>query len=407
MLLPDLVTGRSQQLWSFGRGLAEGTEKPRSIWDQLVAQLAATPRDSQRIQVLAGFLSALNAKEPVLANALLDEAVESGVLGFWYPGLQTVVGIDQAGLDRLMRSLDLRKASIWTYRHLEAGGVTHNLGGGDFNKLLLRIAAEVGGLEIALDILRMRLLFEGRANSSTAELVYIGCELMRRIGFPDRRTDVDVYNLGIIARSCLLGEEGASAVREICQNLKQAVLKSETYAFYHSEFLNVLLREQPLATLDALCGGTKADLDSGMQILRQAGQVRGNPFDGIPDAQLLAWCDQEAEGRYPAIAAGVISFQPSNDAGRSSWKPIARKMLDRAPDRVAVAKQFIGRYPPMFWTGSGSTLLDELATYPDPALREFIASQETRLRTAAEEQRRMQQMLDQQMSERRGDERFE
>jgi len=405
-LLPELLTGGTQQLWSFGRGLAEGTEKSRSIWDQLVAQLTATPSNSQRIQVLGGFLSALKTKQPDLADRVLDEAMEDDVLGPWYPVLQTAVGIDEAGLGRLMRSLDLGKASIQMYKPLQTGGLTHNLRGGDFNKLLLRIAAEVGGLEIALDILRMRLLFEGRANSSTTELVYIGCELMRRIGFTNRRTDVDVYNLRIIARSCLLGEEGATAVRQICQNLKQAVLKSETYPFYHGEFLNVLLRLQPLATLDSLCGGTKADLESGMQILSQAGQVRGNPFDGIPDAQLLAWCDQESEGRYVAIAGGVTSFQSSNGVG-FGWTPIARKLLERAPDRVAVAKQFIGRFAPMFWMDSGSALLDELATYPDTNLRGFIAGEKTQLQAAAEEQRRVQQLLDQQMSQWHGDERFE
>jgi len=406
-LLPDLVTGRSQQLWLFGRGLAEATETPRWIWDRLVAQLSATPPDSQRIQVLGGFLSALNAKQPALANSLLDEAVENAVLGSWYPGLQTVVGLDQAGLERLMRSLDLQKAPIRMYRTLEGGGATHNLSGPDFNALLLRIATVPGGLEIALDILLMRILFGSAGKSSTAELVSIGCGLMRRISFAARRTDVDVHNLATVARSCFLSEEGASAVREICQNLKQSVLKSETYPFYHGEFLKVLLNVQPLATLDALCGGTQADLESRIQILGQAGQLRGNPFDAIPDAQLLAWCDQESQTRYPAIAGGVTSFQSSNDAARLIWTPIALKLLDRAPERVAIAKEFISKSTPMFWTGSGSTLLDEFARYPDPVLREFIAHEKTRLQMAAEEQRRNQDLSDEQIRRWRRDERFE
>lgn len=203
-VLPELVTRQGQQLWLFGQGLADGTEDPRWLWDQLVAQLAATPVNSQRIPVVGGFLNSVNAKEPGLANTFLDDAVEDDVLGPWYPGLQTVIGINQEGFHRLMRSLDVRKASIWTYRYLESGGVTHNLSGADFNKLLLRIAAEPDGLEIALNILRMRLLFEGRQQSSPAELVHIGCELMGRISFANRRTDVDVHNLGIIVRSCLL-----------------------------------------------------------------------------------------------------------------------------------------------------------------------------------------------------------
>jgi len=253
----------------------------------------------------------------------------------------------------------------------------------------------------------MRLLFEGRMNSTTAELVFIGCELMTRISFAHRRNNVDDYNLGIIARCCLLGDEGAVAVRTICRNLKQAVLKSETYAFYHDGLLNVLLSIQALATLDGLCGGTKSDLDSGMQILRQAGQVRGHPLDAIPDADLLSWCDQESDERYPAVAGSVTPFQPSDDSTPFTWTPIARKLLDLAPDRIAVAKQLIAGSRPMFWTGSGAALLEELGAYPDPGLREHIASERVRLLAAADEDRRVQVLFDQQVNTWGSDERFE
>jgi hypothetical protein len=41
-LLPDLVTGNSQQLWHFGRGLAEGAQDPRAMWDRFVSHLKST-----------------------------------------------------------------------------------------------------------------------------------------------------------------------------------------------------------------------------------------------------------------------------------------------------------------------------------------------------------------------------
>ena len=101
----------------------------------------------------------------------------------------------------------------------------------------------------------MRLSF-ARAQSSPQELIDVGCELMRKLGF-GRRTDVDNYRLGMVGRACLIGEKGAAAVQEICHNLKESILKSETYAFYHAELLQILLATQPLAALEALCGRTK------------------------------------------------------------------------------------------------------------------------------------------------------
>jgi len=251
-LLPELVAGKSGQLWIFGQGLAESAREPRAVWNQLVAQLGRTPSNTQNVQVHRGFLNSLTLREPELVSSLLDDAVENEVLGPWYPILQTAVGVDTRGVDRLIRSLEVRKAGIRIYVNLVMGGVTGQLSGADFNRLLLRIATEHEGLDIAIEILCMRISFAAN-QSSTSELIDIGCELMGRLTFA-RRNSVDDYRLGIIAKHCLVGEKGAATVREICRNLKDDVSKSETYGFYHTELLKILLRAQPLAALESLCG---------------------------------------------------------------------------------------------------------------------------------------------------------
>jgi hypothetical protein len=168
-LLPELVTEKAQQLWHFGVGLVEGTEAHHAIWNQLVTQLAATPRSTQNIQVIRGFLYALNKKEPDLVTNLLDDAVGNEVLGPWYPVLQIAVGIDKQGVSRLIRSLEEGKAGIRLYLNLVLGGATHEISGSDLNNLLMRIAVEPDGLDIAIEILCMRISF-ARSQSSSSEL---------------------------------------------------------------------------------------------------------------------------------------------------------------------------------------------------------------------------------------------
>jgi hypothetical protein len=398
-LLPELVAGKSGQLWIFGRGLAESAREPRAVWNELVAQLGRIPWDKQNVQVHRGLLNALNMREPELVSNLLDDAVESEVLGPWFPILQTAVGVDTRGVDRLIRSLEVRKAGIHIFRNLVMGGVTGQLSGADFNRLLIRIATEPEGLDIAIEILCMRISFAAN-QSSTSELIDIGCELMRRLTFT-RRNAVDDYRLGIIAKHCLVGEKGGATVREICRNLKDAVSKSETYAFYHADLLKILLRTQPLAALESLCGGDKSELDLGVRILDQAAQLRGDPFDTIPEADLLTWCDQQPEIRYPAIAAGLTSFQPSGEAGDLQWTHVARKLLDKAPDRVAVLRSFADKFIPTAWRGSRiatieshARLLDELAIYPDPALVEFIIKEKARLADTIKVERPTEFLID-------------
>ena len=206
----------------------------------------------------------------------------------------------------------------------------------------------------------------------------------------------------MLRRAC-----GAATVREICLNLKEAVSKSETYAFYHQELLQVLLGAQPYAALEALCGDSAADLDLGISILDQASQLRRNVFDAIPQGDLLSWCDQQPETRYPAVAADVTAFQPSGNAGRPLWTSTARKLLDKAPDRVEVLKKFIGQFSPTAWAGShaaivesNAKLLDDLAGHPDPALVEFIQEEKTRLSQAIRAERQTETLIEREMGER-------
>jgi hypothetical protein len=288
--------------------------------------------------------------------------------------------------------------------------VTHQICGKDFNKLLLRIAANAEGVDIAIYILCMRLSSEeGRMQSSTSELIDVGCELMRQLHFTNRRNDSENYTLGMIARHCLVGEKGAETVREICHNLKEAVSKSETSAFFHEGLLQTLLDAHPSATIEALCGDNAADLKLGVTILDQAGRLRRRAFDSIPEAYLLSWCDQQPETRYPAAAGGVTAVQPSGASGRPQWTSTALKLLDKAPDRVAVLKKLIGQFSPMGWAGSQASivesnakLLDELTSYPDPALVEFIAKEKVRLAELIKMERATETLF-----EKERDERFE
>jgi hypothetical protein len=232
---------------------------------------------------------------------------------------------------------------------------------------------------------------------------------MRQLRFTNRRNDSANYTLGRIARYCLIGEKGAATVREICHNLKEAVSKSETSAFFHADLLQILLDTQPIAALEALCGDSAGDMKVGIAILDQASRLRRNAFDSIPEADLVSWCDQQPETRYPAVAGGVTAVQPSGASGRPQWTSTALKLLDKAPDPVAVLKKLIGQFSPMGWAGSQASivesnakLLDELTSYPDPALVEFIAKEKVRLAELIKMERATETLF-----EKERDERFE
>lgn len=385
-LMPELITGKSQQIWSFGAGVAESGADPGTAWAHMTERLATIPAEKQNPQLFRGFLNALYAKDSKLGNSFLDDAVENDSLAPWFPVLQTVVGIDKKGVSRLLRSLDLGKAWIGIYRNLVLGRVTHQICGSDFKDLLLRIAEKPGGIDIAIEIFYQRLGSDsGLENISKVEVIDLGCQLMLQLPF-GQRNSIDNYRLGIVGRACLVGERGETTVREICRKLKDAISKSETSAYYQEELLQVLFRAQPLAALNALCGENAEDLKVGIRIMEEAGQFRANPFDSIPEKDLLNWCAQQPETRYAAVAGGVSALKSFSEPGRVQWTDTALSLLDRAPNRVEVLKGLMRQLRPFGLSGSrasiveaNSKLLDELAQHSDPAVREFVAAEKSRL----------------------------
>jgi hypothetical protein len=408
-LLGELVTGRGRRLTSFGQGLLEGTQDPKTIWDRLVAQLATKGEGEQNVQILVGFLSALQVKNPPLAHALLDDVVESETVFGWYPVLQAAVRIDTKGVERIRRSLALGRTPIGRYEVLALGGAPDQISAYDLKELVLTIASKPDGFNPALEILGMRLYSDDRNKQGHApEIVDAGRELLRQLRFP-KKTDRQDYRLETICKGCLVGEEGAEVAREVSRKLKNSVAKNETYSFHNAGLLAGLLGAQPAAVLDALCSGGMAETKQGIRILQDVTRLSKNLLDVVPERVLLDWCDKQPKSRYPLIAACVTWSFAADETGPRRWTSTALSLLKNAPDRVELLKAFLSRLSPTSWSGSRATimesnakLLDDLKGFSDPALIEFIAQEKVRLSKEIEAERRAEQLAD-----RTRDERFE
>ena len=82
----------------------------------MVAHMAATAKPS--VGLLCGFLEGLQKRDSMLTDTLLDEALYDTTLAESFPVLQASVVIDEKGLDRLLRALELGTAPIWRFRFL-------------------------------------------------------------------------------------------------------------------------------------------------------------------------------------------------------------------------------------------------------------------------------------------------
>jgi hypothetical protein len=359
-LLPELLSGRGR-LTSFGRGLAI-TCAPEQLWDQLAAQLKITPENYRNTQVLGGFLSGLNTRDPALANSLLDQAVEHNTLGPWFPVLQTFVPLDADGIARLTHALAGERAPIGSYHSLAYGRVTDPIPGDQLRTLLALIAAKPGGHDVAMEILSMRLHSDqAEHRPADPDLAAAGRVLLAQLTFSHDDRDKG-YRLQLVAKAALTEAGGPETARLLWRNFVAAAARQETYAFEQHGLLTALFSTQPLALLDEITVGDDNTTQEMFRLLRDAGRVEGNPVDAIPSETLIEWCRAAPATRFPQAAAIVTPVIGGTDGAVAQWSPTAQALLADAPDRAAVLDQFFTRFRPRgAWSGSLAAILDSRA----------------------------------------------
>jgi hypothetical protein len=404
-LSAELLTGRGN-LFAFGGGLARGAEDATRMWTRMVAQVAAIPEDQLNLDLLCGFLSELYVRDSELTDAILDEACVCPTLGRRYPLLQRAVSVDKRGFERVMRSLALGKAPISTYRFLSYGPGLDALAPADLRVLLSEIASKPDGIETATEVLSMRLHVEKDAQTERAhDILQAGSDLMKQVEFSRRHDISEDHRLGSIVKACLSGEDGAGIAGELCRKLILSVSSFSTYSIGHDFVLEALFNTQPAATLDGLFAGGAKETTLGLRVVTD---VRGDALSAVPENVLFGWCDKEPERRYPLIAAAIAPIRSDNEKTPPRWTELALLLLQRAPDRVLVLKQFIGQFRPRSgWGGSLATileanakLLDEFDGYQDASLVEFVQGEKVRLAQWIEDERRRETAEDRQRNER-------
>lgn len=276
-LVPDLLRG-GNQAWAFGRGLASASPDRRATWARLVEGLAQLALEQRNVQVLMGFLAEIWEHDRDLAHHLLDEAVDHPVLVVFLPVLHLAVELDTYSVNRLKRVLSTGQVLIWMYRNLAYGRRTDPLPGDVLRGLLLLIADQVDGFDVAIKILSLRLYSDSSAQRRHApELLEAGRGLLRRVTFARSRQDSN-YELANIVKVCLVVPNAGSAAAEVAVRLKQAVLAYETYVFHNDQLLRALLELQPAAVLDALFAGDEDAQRVGFNMFRFLDDNRGNPM---------------------------------------------------------------------------------------------------------------------------------
>ena len=132
----------------------------------------------------------------------------------------------------------------------------------------------------------------------------------------------------------------------------------------------------------------------GISVLENADLLHPHAFDVIPEEEILRWCNELPDVRYPIAAAGITAIRQDKDGPH--WTDLALKILEKSPDRVRVLQKFIRQFSLPGWDLSRAAevqanlqLLDDFAGHPDPTLADFAKSEKSRLSQAIAEARKV------------------
>lgn len=352
-LLPLLVENRQGRQWRFGFGLVKAASDPASVWRELVGAFVAADPAARSVQVLNGFLGGLNVRDRQMFEQLLDDALEDSALSEWVPLLQTSVKLDRRGCDRLQKSLARGKASIQMYEYVAYGSVTSDLADAELAPLLQAIAAQEGGLLIALEILAMYRY--GEKTSFGSELVSLAKELLPQVSLLKRHHQLD-FSLKLLVEKCLAGPGAEAAARAMLRNIRAGLDDYSLSPYDFDYLLSALFAVQPMAALDELVGDI-ADEDRRSTHLRASdSDHRKSPFSQVPVETLIAWCRAGGANRWTSLAASIPAFV-QHPGGSEEWSQGALELAASAPEPLKVIRVLAGRLAPMSWSGSRSAIM--------------------------------------------------
>lgn len=363
-LLPDLLRDGSR-LREFGQGLASRSESRRDTWSKLVEGLGQLSPKQRNVQVLMGFLAECWEKDRDMAQSLLDAALDHPTLVMFVPILHSAVQLDTRGVDRLMSALNSGQVPVEMYRKLAHSRTTSQLTGSDLRDLLLLVADQLDGFDVALELFCMR-LFSDRfvQRQPEPELLEVGRQLMRRFSFR-QRSDQDNYLVSEVVQTCFLGPEAAPFAAELADRIKRAIAAHESYSFDNGELVKSLLKVQPMAVLDALFKGDDSEQQKGARVFEHLDDLQSNPVDEISCEDLIAWCNQDGEKRFPLVASFITFAHSAGNSGPKAWSKLAKTLFTHAPDPGRILAIFVKRFRPLIYSGSCAALMEANARLLD------------------------------------------
>ncbi len=408
-LLPEIVSTKCCRVFSFGKGLADGAANKIATWNELKEHLQRTPSENRSFTVFLGFLLGCSENLPSASNEILDGLVADDIFSEMFPQFQALVTIDQRGIERLHKSLELEKAPIGYFRYLAWGRAHETINDEDLAHLLDKISEREDGENVAIEILNMR--FHGVKEEDclkSEHLLAQSRKVLSMLAFSERvgRRNNKDHELGHLASLCLRGTPGIEATTQLCTHFLEALTNNRVYTFDYPTLLTGLAKAQPDVFLSIFLEGDCIKEYQRARLFSMDFERHDNPINQISDEKILEWCECSPSTRYPLISHAIQPFSKEKEGEEYCWKPIVTALIEKAPDVSLILDGLADSIYPTSWSGLRSeilqkrmSLIENLTRHENPTVNAWARRQKETLVGAIRSDREWEEKIERERSQ--------
>ncbi|HEY8933757.1 MAG TPA: hypothetical protein VIM65_00990, partial [Cyclobacteriaceae bacterium] len=384
-LAPRLWRNHTNSLWSFGVGLAKGSNDALTSFEFLVSLLQLQMQDRIEPTVFSGFISGVHTQNPMLARQIQERVLLIPELKPYFVYLLSSTPIAPWGARMLIDLAKTMEFEASRFAQISYGRIHESISDADLTELLYAINSLDLGVFSSLQILSMRFFIDSKNG-------YIPSDDLRAVGrkaitklLSMHRDDINAngtHGLDRVAEVCfsatLDNEEIENIVGLLCDGI-------DTYRLYNFDMAHIIaavIKNFPEALLNNVFSGGDRERHLTYLLFRDRASGSNTNLNIIPIARLANWC-RDDENKIQSAAKAVSAYSSScaegEELGESKGTVLTehiKTLLDLSKDKVGIVDILFNNTWPSSWSGSRAAILDkrckafaELLNYPSADVR--------------------------------------
>ncbi|WP_319532339.1 hypothetical protein [uncultured Cohaesibacter sp.] len=373
-------------IWTFGRGLARGSQDKAETFEMLVGFVEKLTLDQVNPTLLSGFINEVHRDSPHLAREMQERILEEPKLKEHFVYLLCSTPIEPWGIKQLINLACEGALDGWRFSQLSLGCAHEAIDDNELAVLIDAIAQLPNGLSAVFQILEMRFFIDKESTYIPSErLLSSGRSAIKiLVGMQkDEIRSLRSHGFDRVCDFCLGQSAPISEIAQIVDLLLEGIESFRLYSFELYDLISPLAKNFPEVLLDKIfIGGEREKLLNAMLFRDRSYHSNKLPLDEVPTSRLISWCEQDQE-KILKIAGAISPYTTTDGSGIPMENPSKVKLsghmlaiLDAAEDKTKIVEVIFSRTWPSGWSGSLSNILETrarafaaLAEYPSKAVK--------------------------------------